>query len=51
MQRSALIPKAISLLTFAMVAGFSMSSWAIDLQPGDATAPPSGLRAAFSSLI
>jgi hypothetical protein len=44
MQRSALIPKAISLLTFAVVASFSMSSWAIDLQPGDATAPPPGLR-------
>ena len=51
MQRSALIPKAISLLTFAMVAGFSMSSWAIDLQPGDATAPPPGLRSVQLSYL
>ena len=51
MQRSALIPKAISLLTFAVVAGFSMSSWAIDLQPGDATAPPPGLRSVQLSYL
>jgi hypothetical protein len=51
MQRSALIPKAISLLTFAVVASFSMSSWAIDLQPGDATAPPPGLRSVQFSYL
>jgi hypothetical protein len=51
MQRSALIPKATSLLTFAVVAGFSMSSWAIDLQPGDATAPPPGLRSVQLSYL
>jgi hypothetical protein len=51
MQRSALIPKAISLLTFAVVASFSMSSWAIDLQPGDATAPPPGLRSVQLSYL
>jgi hypothetical protein len=50
MQRSALIPKAISLLTSVM-AGFSMSSWAIDLQPGDATAPPPGLRSVQLSYL
>jgi hypothetical protein len=44
MQQSALKPKKISLITFAVAAGFSMSAWAIDLQPGDATAPPPGLR-------
>jgi hypothetical protein len=44
MQRQALKLKAISLATFAIAAGFSMSTWAIDLQPGDATAPPPGLR-------
>ena len=51
MQQSALIPKAISLLTFAMAAGFSMSAWAIDLQPGDATAPPPGLRSVQLSYL
>ena len=51
MQQSAQIPKAISLLTFAVVAGFSMSSWAIDLQPGDATAPPPGLRSVQLSYL
>jgi hypothetical protein len=51
MQRSVLIPKAISLLTFAVVASFSMSSWAIDLQPGDATAPPPGLRSVQFSYL
>ena len=51
MQQSALIPKAISLLTFAVVASFSMSSWAIDLQPGDATAPPPGLRSVQLSYL
>jgi len=51
MQRSALIPKAISLLTFSVMAGFSMSSWAIDLQPGDATAPPPGLRSVQLSYL
>jgi hypothetical protein len=51
MQRSALKPKAISLVTFAVAAGFSMSSWAIDLQPGDATAPPPGLRSVQLSYL
>jgi hypothetical protein len=44
MKQQALKPKAISLATFAIAAGVSMSAWAIDLQPGDATAPPPGLR-------
>ncbi len=44
MQRSFLKPQAIPLAAFAVAAGFSMSAWAIDLQPGDATAPPPGLR-------
>ena len=37
-------PTVISLAAFLMATGFSMSAWAIDLQPGDATAPPPGLR-------
>ena len=37
-------PKLTSIATFLVATGFSMSSWAIDLQPGDATAPPPGLR-------
>jgi hypothetical protein len=44
MQRSVLKPQAISLATFFMATSFSMSALAIDLQPGDATAPPPGLR-------
>ena len=44
MQRSALKPKVTALATLLMAAGFSMPAWAIDLQPGDATAPPPGLR-------
>jgi hypothetical protein len=51
MQQSALKPKAISLVTFAVAAGFSISSWAIDLQPGDATAPPPGLRSVQLSYL
>jgi hypothetical protein len=34
-----------------MAAGFSMSAWAIDLQPGDATAPPPGLRSVQLSYL
>jgi hypothetical protein len=49
--RQALKPKAISLTTFAIAAGFSMSAWAIDLQPGDATAPPPGLRSVQFSYL
>jgi len=51
MQQSALKPKAISLATFLIAAGFSMSAWAIDLQPGDATAPPAGLRSVQLSYL
>ena len=51
MQRSALKPKAISLAIFAMANGFSLSAWAIDLQPGDATAPPPGLRSVQLSYL
>ena len=51
MQQSALKPKAISLATFLIAAGFSMSAWAIDLQPGDATAPPPGLRSVQLSYL
>lgn len=36
--------KAIALATFAVASGFSLPALAIDLQPGDATAPPPGLR-------
>ncbi|QWD89596.1 transporter [Polynucleobacter sp. MWH-CaK5] len=43
--------KAIALATFAVASGFSMSSWAIDLQPGDATAPPPGLRSVQLSYL
>jgi hypothetical protein len=51
MQRQVLQPKEISLATFAIAAGFSMSAWAIDLQPGDATAPPPGLRSVQFSYL
>jgi len=34
-----------------MAMGFSMSAWAIDLQPGDATAPPPGLRSVQLSYL
>lgn len=51
MQRQVLKPKEISLATFAIAAGFSMSAWAIDLQPGDATAPPPGLRSVQFSYL
>jgi hypothetical protein len=51
MQRQPLKPKVISLATFAMATGFSMSAWAIDLQPGDATAPPPGLRSVQLSYL
>jgi hypothetical protein len=51
MLRSALKPQAISLAIFAMTTGFSMSAWAIDLQPGDATAPPPGLRSVQLSYL
>jgi hypothetical protein len=44
MQLPNLKPKVFFLASFIMVAGFSVPAWAIDLQPGDATAPPPGLR-------
>jgi len=51
MRRLALKPKLTSLATFAMAMGFSMSAWAIDLQPGDVTAPPPGLRSVQLSYL
>jgi hypothetical protein len=51
MQRQLLKPKVISLATFAMATGFSLSAWAIDLQPGDATAPPPSLRSVQLSYL
>lgn len=51
MRRLALKPKLTSLATFAIATGFSMSAWAIDLQPGDATAPPPGLRSVQISYL
>jgi hypothetical protein len=51
MQRSALKPQSISLAIFLMTSGFSMSASAIDLQPGDATAPPPGLRSVQLSYL
>jgi hypothetical protein len=44
-------PKVISLAAFAVASGFSISAWAIDLQPGDATAPPPGLRSVQLSYL
>lgn len=44
MHRLAKKPKAVSIATFAMATGFSMSAWAIDLQPGDVTAPLPGMQ-------
>lgn len=44
-------PTVISLAAFLMATGFSMSTWAIDLQPGDATAPPPGLRSVQLSYL
>lgn len=44
-------PKLTSIATFLMATGFSMSAWAIDLQPGDATAPPPGLRSVQLSYL
>lgn len=43
--------KAASLAIFAIGAGFSISALAIDLQPGDATAPPPGLRSVQLSYL
>jgi hypothetical protein len=51
MQRSASKPQAILLAIFAVASGFSLSAWAIDLQPGDATAPPPGLRSVQLSYL
>jgi hypothetical protein len=34
-----------------MASGFSLSAWAIDLQPGDATAPPPSLRSVQLSYL
>jgi hypothetical protein len=44
-------PTVISFAVFLMATGFSMSAWAIDLQPGDATAPPPGLRSVQLSYL
>jgi hypothetical protein len=44
-------PKLTSIATFLIATGFSMSAWAIDLQPGDATAPPPGLRSVQLSYL
>ena len=44
-------PTVISLAGFLMATGFSMSAWSIDLQPGDATAPPPGLRSVQLSYL
>jgi hypothetical protein len=44
-------PKLTSLATFAIATSFAMSAWAIDLQPGDATAPPPGLRSVQLSYL
>ncbi len=43
--------KVIALATFAVASGYSMSALAIDLQPGDATAPPPGLRSVQLSYL
>lgn len=51
MRRLALKPRLTSLATFVMATSFSMSAWAIDLQPGDATAPPPGLRSVQLSYL
>ncbi len=51
MHQTAKKSKAIALATFAVASGFSMSALAIDLQPGDATAPPPGLRSVQLSYL
>jgi hypothetical protein len=51
MQIPNLKPKVVFLAPFIMVAGFSMPALAIDLQPGDATAPPPGLRSVQLSYL
>ncbi|MEY4121110.1 MAG: hypothetical protein RLZZ472_1501 [Pseudomonadota bacterium] len=51
MRRLAIKPKVSSLATLIMAVGFSMPAWAIDLQPGDATAPPPGLRSVQLSYL
>ena len=43
--------KAIALAAFAVAYGFSLPALAIDLQPGDATAPPPGLRSVQLSYL
>ena len=43
--------KAIALAAFAVASGFSLPALAIDLQPGDATAPPPGLRSVQLSYL
>lgn len=44
-------PTVISLAAFLMATGFSIPVWSIDLQPGDATAPPPGLRSVQLSYL
>lgn len=51
MRRLAIKPKVSSLTTLIMAVGFSIPAWAIDLQPGDATAPPPGLRSVQLSYL
>ena len=51
MRRLAIKPKVSSLATLIMAVGFSTPAWAIDLQPGDATAPPPGLRSVQISYL
>ena len=51
MRRLAIKPKVSFFATLIMATGFSMPAWAIDLQPGDATAPPPGLRSVQLSYL
>jgi hypothetical protein len=44
-------PSVITVATFVMATGFSISALAIDLQPGDATPPPPGLRSVQLSYL
>jgi hypothetical protein len=44
-------PSVITVATFVMATGFSISALAIDLQPGDATPPPPGLRSVQVSYL
>lgn len=51
MQRQVLRLKVSSLAILIMATGFSLPASAIDLQPGDATAPPPGLRSVQLSYL